>query len=82
MLFLCLIEKVTNNKNGETKSNKQNNKNRVMKMKKKERIGFPSQVYEAPRAVSVTVTQESILCASPTQGAETTDYNVADPINW
>ena len=34
-------------------------------MKEKERIGFTSQGYEAPRAESVAVAQESILCSSP-----------------
>ena len=28
------------------------------------KFGFPSQAYEAPRAESVEVAQESILCAS------------------
>lgn len=34
-------------------------------MKKKLKFGFLSQSYEAPRAESVEVAQESILCASP-----------------
>ena len=34
-------------------------------MKKKLKFGFKSQGYEAPRAESVDVAQESILCASP-----------------
>ena len=36
-------------------------------MKEKKRIGFTSQGYEAPRAESVAVAQESILCASPSE---------------
>lgn len=35
-------------------------------MKKKLKFGFTSQGYEAPRAESVDVAQESVLCASPT----------------
>ncbi len=35
-------------------------------MKKKSKFGFLSQGYEAPRAESVDVAQESVLCASPT----------------
>lgn len=34
-------------------------------MKKKLKFGFLGQSYEAPRAESVEVAQESILCASP-----------------
>ena len=32
----------------------------------KKKFGFKSQGYEAPRAESVEVAQESVLCASPT----------------
>ena len=34
-------------------------------MKEKKKFGLESQGYEAPRAESVAVAQESILCASP-----------------
>ena len=39
------------------------------------KFGFTSQSYEAPRAESVDVAQESVLCASPIDGVTTTDYN-------
>ena len=52
-------------------------------MKKKLKFGFTSQGYEAPRAESVEVAQESILCASPIDGVTTTEYNDEfDPIEW
>ena len=44
-------------------------------MKTKKKFGFFSQGYEAPRAESVEVAQESVLCASPIDGVTTTDYN-------
>ena len=47
-------------------------------MKKKSKFGFLSQSYEAPRAESVDVTQESILCASPIDGVTTTVYENAE----
>ena len=36
-----------------------------MNVKVRMKIGFFSQGYEAPRAESVAVAQESILCSSP-----------------
>ena len=44
-------------------------------MKKKLKFGFISQGYEAPRAESVEVAQESVLCASPIDGVTTTNYD-------
>ncbi len=44
-------------------------------MKEKLKFGFISQDYEAPRAESVEVAQESILCASPVDGVSTTEYD-------
>ena len=44
-------------------------------MKENKKFGFLSQGYAAPRAESVEVAQESILCASPIDGVTTTDYN-------
>ena len=35
-------------------------------MKEKKKFGFLSQGYEAPRAESVEVGNEGLLCASPT----------------
>ena len=52
-------------------------------MKEKLKFGFTSQGYEAPRAESVEVAQESILCASPIDGVTITDYEGNDdPIEW
>ena len=44
-------------------------------MKENKKFGFLSQGYEAPRAESVEVAQESVLCASPIDGVTTTDYD-------
>ena len=37
-------------------------------MKENNKFGFTSQGYEAPRAESVMVAQQSVLCASPVNG--------------
>ena len=50
-------------------------------MEKKKKIGFTSQGYEAPRAESVAVAQESILCASVLDGITTSDYE-EESIEW
>ena len=53
-------------------------------MKTKKKFGFLSQGYEAPRAESVDVAQESILCASPVEvdGGLQGFTNDATPGNW
>lgn len=50
-------------------------------MKEKKKFGFTSQCYEAPRAESVAVAQESILCASILDGITTSDYE-EEFIEW
>lgn len=51
-------------------------------MKENKKFGLESQGYAAPRAESVVVAQESILCASLLDGATTTDYEVEDVLRW
>lgn len=52
-------------------------------MKEKKKFGLESQGYAAPRAESVAIAQESILCASLLDGATTTDYEVVeDVLRW
>ena len=47
------------------------------------KFGFPSQAYEAPRAESVEVAQESILCASPNEPEVTAgDYETSGINGW
>ena len=47
------------------------------------KFGFTSQSYEAPRAESVDVAQESILCASPNEPEVTAgDYETSDINGW
>ena len=41
---------------------------------KKKKFGLESQGYVAPRAESVAIAQESILCASMNDAAMTTEY--------
>ena len=48
----------------------------------KKKFGFPSQAYEAPRAESVDVAQESVLCASPIDGVTITEYQDGGTVNW
>ena len=43
-------------------------------MEKKKKIGFTSQAYAAPRAESVAVAQESILCASVIPEGQPEDF--------
>ena len=52
-------------------------------MTKKLKFGLESQGYAAPRAESVAIAQESILCASLLNGATTTNYRVVeDVLRW
>ena len=51
-------------------------------MKKKLKFGFFSQGYEAPRAESVEVAQESVLCASPIDGVTAGTYEIEEIGNW
>lgn len=50
-------------------------------MGKKNNFGFLSHGYVAPRAESVAVAQESILCASLLDGITTSDYD-EEFIEW
>ena len=49
-------------------------------MKKKLKFGFLSQSYEAPRAESVEVANEGLLCASEVITAD--DYGVINGVTW
>ena len=51
-------------------------------MKEKLKFGFLSQCYEAPRAESVEVAQESVLCASPIDGVVAPEYQDGGTVNW
>ena len=51
-------------------------------MEKKKKFGFTSQCYEAPRAESVEVAQESVLCASPIDGVTAGTYEIEEIGNW
>ena len=51
-------------------------------MEKKEKFGFLSQDYEAPRAEEVTIAQEStILTASILNDVTTSDYD-EETVDW
>ena len=45
------------------------------KMKENKKFGFTSQGYEPPRAESVEMSNQGMLCASPIDGVTTTDYD-------
>lgn len=50
---------------------------------KEKKFGLGSQEYAAPRAESVTVAQESILCAScPSLKGQNEKFNISDAISW
>lgn len=51
-------------------------------MKKLDESGFTSRGYVAPRAESVAIAQESILCASPVENVATTPYDSEDLGDW
>ena len=53
-------------------------------MKKKSKIGLESQAYAAPRAESVEVAQQSILCASSLQieGQQNEEFDEIVIENW
>ena len=51
-------------------------------MKENKKFGFFSQGYEAPRAESVAIAQESILCASAIDGITTSDYTDGGTVEW
>lgn len=51
-------------------------------MKDNMRFFFSSQGYIAPRAESVAIAQENILCASAIDGITTSDYTDGGTVQW